>query len=125
MLERLFSSRSLRALETMLGYASERQRVIAANLANVETRGYRTRDLSEADFGRALERAFAGGDLPAGLDPREADEAGALKPGGNNVDLELEVAKMARNTLLHSTAAALLAHQFSLLREAISGRVNG
>jgi hypothetical protein len=33
------------------------------------------------------------------------------------------MAKMVRNNALHSTAAALLAHQYSLLREAISGHV--
>jgi len=52
-----------------------------------------------------------------------AADAGTLKPGGNNVDLEIEMAKMVRNNALHGTAAALLAHQYSLLREAISGHV--
>jgi flagellar basal-body rod protein FlgB len=123
MLDRLFRSESLSALETMLTFASERQRVLAANVANVDTQGYRTRDLSEGDFRRALDRAFEGRGLTAAFDPREAEDAGPLKPGGNNVDLELEMAKMARNSALHGTAAALLAHQFSLLREAVAGRV--
>jgi flagellar basal-body rod protein FlgB len=125
MVERLFGSGSLRALEAMLSYASERQRVIASNIANVDTQGFRTRDLPEADFARALDRAFAGLDPEAGFVAREAEDAGPLKPGGNNVDLELEMARMARNNAFHGTAAALLAHQFSLLREAISGHVSG
>jgi flagellar basal body rod protein FlgB len=71
----------------------------------VDTVGYRTRDL--VDFRAVL-----------------AADAGVLKPNGNNVDLEIEMAKMVRNSALHSTAAALLAQQFTLLREAISGQLH-
>jgi len=123
MLDRLFAGASLSALETMLTFASDRQRVLATNIANVDTLGYRTRDLSEGSFQRALDGAFEGKGPQARFDVREAADAGTLKPGGNNVDLELEMAKMVRNTVLHSTAAALLAQQFSLLREAVAGRV--
>jgi len=123
MLDRLFGAASLSALETMLTFSAERQRVIAANIAGVQTQGYRTHDLSEGDFRRALAGAFEGRGRVAGFDVGEASDAGTLKPGGNNVDLELEMSKLVRNTVLHSTAAALLAQQFSLLREAVSGRV--
>lgn len=124
MIDRLFGGGSLRALETMLTYAGDRQKAIAANIANIDSVGYRTRDLSEGDFRAALARAFEGrGALPAGFEAGPAADAGPLKAGGNNVDLELEMAKMVRNSALHSTAAALLAHQFALLREAVSGHV--
>ena len=114
MLDRLFARGSLSTLEGMLTYASARQQLIAANIANVDTVGYRTRDLGEPDFREALDRS---------LRARPAADAGPLKPNGNNVDLEIEMAKMVRNSALHSTAAALLAQQFTLLREAIAGRV--
>jgi flagellar basal-body rod protein FlgB len=114
MLDRLFAGGSVSTLEGMLTYASARQRLIAANIANVDTVGYRTRDLGEPDFRGALDRS-----LRSGL----ATDAGPLKPNGNNVDLEVEMAKMVRNSALHNTAAALLAQQFALLREAISGHV--
>jgi flagellar basal-body rod protein FlgB len=124
MMDRLFGAGSLRALETMLTFASDRQNVIAGNIANVDSVGYRTRDLSEGDFRSALARAFEGrGGAPEAFEAGEAADAGPLKAGGNNVDLEVEMAKMVRNSALHSTAAALLAHQFSLLREAVSGHV--
>ena len=123
MLDRLFADPSLSALETMLTFAADRQRVLATNIANVDTQGYRTQDLSEGDFRRALAGAFGGSGLPAPFDVREATDEGTLKPGGNNVDLELEMAKMVRNNVLHSTAASLLAQQFSLLREAVAGRI--
>jgi flagellar basal-body rod protein FlgB len=124
MLGRLFSSGSLPSLELMLRFATERQRTLAGNIANVETVGYQTLDLSESGFRQELARVFHGHGLsPDALRAGPADDAGALKAGGNNVDLDIEMAKMIRNNALHSTAAALLAHQYSLLREAISGHV--
>jgi flagellar basal-body rod protein FlgB len=114
MLDRLFSGGALPSLEAMLTYASARQRLIAANIANVDTVGYRTRDLGEPDFRGALDGI---------LRPRPAADAGAVKPDGNNVDLDIEMAKMVRNTALHGTVAALLAQQFALLREAVAGHV--
>lgn len=124
MLDRLFSSGSLPALEALLRFTSERQRLLAGNVANVDTAGYRTRDLSEGAFRQELARVFRGHDLgPEALRVGPAADAGALKAGGNNVDLDIEMAKMVRNHALHTTAASLLAHQYSLLREAISGHV--
>ena len=114
MLDRLFAGGSLSTLEAMLTYASARQKLIARNIANVDTVGYRTRDLAEPDFRNALDRS---------LRPGPAADAGIVKPNGNNVDLEIEMSKMVRNTALHSMAAALLAQQFTLIREAIAGRV--
>ena len=124
MLDRLFSSGSLPVLEALLRFATERQRAIAGNVANVETIGYRSRDLSESSFRQELAKLFQGHGLtPEALRVGPAADAGPLKANGNNVDLEIEMAKMVRNNALHSTAASLLAHQYSLLREAISGHV--
>ncbi len=127
MLDRLFSTGSLPALEAMLTFASARHRVIAQNIANVDTPGYRARDLSEREFRKTLADAFAAPrvSFPPRFGTGPAADAGALKPGGNNVDLELEMAKMVKNTVLHTTASALLAHQFAVLREAVAGRVIG
>ena len=123
MLNRIFKGASLSASEAMLLYAADRQKVIAANIANVDTAGYKTRDLSEADFKRQLDNLFSSKGKPVVIRSEPAADAGPLKPNGNNVDLEIEMAKMVRNSALHSTAASLLAQQFALLREAIAGHV--
>lgn len=123
MIERMFNGASLSASEAMLIFAANRQKVIAGNIANVDTAGYRTQDLSEADFKRQLDNLFSSKGKPVVIRSGPAADAGPLKPNGNNVDLEVEMAKMARNTALHTTAAAILAQQFTLLREAIAGRV--
>ena len=132
MLDSLFSRGSIGPLESLLAFAGERHRVLAGNIAHVDTAGYRTLDLPVAGFEKALSRAFEAqrGSTPglfvappAGRGAVESADAGRLKPDGNNVDLDLEMAKMVRNQSLHATAAALLAQQFSVLRSAVLGRV--
>jgi flagellar basal-body rod protein FlgB len=136
MLDRLFSRGSMPALEAMLSFASARQKVIAHNLANVETVGYKAKDLPEGDFRKAMGRAYEeqrrsvsnewrleprGGGMASR--PGEAGDAGILKHIENNVDLETEMGRMVRNQTMHSLAANLLSHQFSMLREAVAERV--
>jgi flagellar basal-body rod protein FlgB len=132
MTESLFDRGSMPALDALLKYAGARHRAIAGNIANVDTVGYRTLDVPVASFDRAMARAFEDQkSSPTGVFRMKDDllglapsgDAGTLKPGGNNVDLDLEMAKMVRNQSLYATAAALLAQQFSMMREAISGHV--
>lgn len=125
MLESMFDRGSVPALELILRWSSARHRVIASNVANVQTPGFRAQDLSDRDFRAALARALAGGAAAADLRPRAAETAGTLKPDGNNVDLEIEMGRMARNGMLHTFAATLLAQQLGQLREAVAERVIG
>ena len=120
MLNHLFASGSVAPLEVLLAYAGARQTAIACNIANVDTVGYRSQDVPEGEFRRALERSFRGGEGSPAFHPVPS---GGLKVGANNVDLELEMAKMVRTSALHAAAASLLANQFALVREAISGHV--
>ena len=101
-----------------------------------------TMQKSMAAFEKALSRAFAeqrrsplgAFELPAsrtvaptadGIRFRAVDskETGILRHIENNVDLDIEMGKMAKNGGLHNLAATLLSHQFVLMREAISERV--
>jgi len=125
----MFERGSVPALDALLRFAGARRRAVAGNIANVDTPGYRTLDVP---FDAAMARAFRDqrasptgvfsmrGDVPG---PEPSGDAGTLKPAGNNVDLDLEMAKMVRVQSLYATAAALLAQQFSMMREAISGHV--
>ena len=132
MIESMFQRGSIPALDALLRFSEVRHRAIAGNVANIDTAGYRTLDVPVASFDAAMARAFRDQKAsPTGVFAMKADplglapagDAGTLKPNGNNVDLDLEMAKMVRNQSLYATAAALLAQQFSLMREAISGHV--
>ena len=145
MLERMFNRGSIPALEAMVSFASARHKTVAANIANADTPGYKVMDVNEGDFKKAMSRAFKAqnessqgtwemerqgsvrpGRFGRALEarPLEAKDTGILKHIENNVDLEIEMGKMVKNSAMHSLATNLLAHQFNLLREAISERVN-
>lgn len=47
----------------------------------------------------------------------------SLRHDLNNVDLDVEFAKMIKNARLHNAVASILAHQFGVLQEAIRERV--
>jgi flagellar basal-body rod protein FlgB len=133
--ETIFDRGSLPVLEAMVRFSSVRHKAIANNVANAETPGYRAIDVPEEDFKKALARAIQGQrDSRIGIFDRKildavplefgaARETGALKENGNNVDLEIEMGRLARNGMLHNLSAALLAHQFGMLREAIGERM--
>jgi len=131
----IFDRDSLPVLEALVRFTAARHKAIANNIANVETPGYRAIDAPVADFKRALARAIqAQRDSRIGVFDRKAldalparyeaaRETGILKANGNDVDLEIEMGRMVQNGMLHNLSAALLAHQFGLLREAIGERV--
>jgi len=144
MFQTMFSRGSIPALEAILHYSTARHKAIANNLANVETLGYRAVDVSEKGFEAALARAFdrqresatgvfemeeARGLRPtrSGLEFKlfESADAGILRHLENNVDLDLELGKMVKNAGLHNLSASLLAHEFAMLRTAISERISG
>jgi flagellar basal-body rod protein FlgB len=93
--------------------------VLASNLANIETPGFRAREL---DFADALRHAFdatspAAGDPPA---PRVIeDPAGVARADGNTVDLDREMAKLSANGMDYLALATILNRRIALLRTAI------
>jgi flagellar basal-body rod protein FlgB len=123
MVEGMFDRGSLPVLESLVRFSAARHRVIAANIANVDTANYRAQDLPVYAFREALARAVDAGRLD--LRPLTASDAGPLKSNGNNVDLDMEMGRMVRNATVHQTAASLLAHQFAMLREAVGERLFG
>lgn len=106
---------NIRALSQALDRAAYRQRVIAQNVANVDTPGYRTVD---ADFRTHL--ANAAGEEPTSFHTREVP--GLLqRPDGNNVSLEREGLLMAETQLKFRAGAELLRVEFRRLQTAIQG----
>ncbi|MBI5280092.1 MAG: flagellar biosynthesis protein FlgB [Candidatus Solibacter usitatus] len=88
-----------------------RQKLVAANIANADTPGYRTRDL---DF------QFEFLSLPEGDSPRAIEPAGlTMKNDGNNVSLDREARLLAENALRFNVASNLLKGEIRLLRKAI------
>ncbi len=109
-------------LARLLDVYSVRHRVIAQNVANVNTPGYHQLDV---DFEDAFARALAHQD-PAALTrvrPTVVENAtGPERADGNNVDIDFEMARLNKNTLLYRTFAQIIASHVATQRSAITGQ---
>jgi flagellar basal-body rod protein FlgB len=127
MVTRIFDG-AIEQLGRGLAFAARRHQVIVRNLANLESPGFQSRDLVFDDFLRP--RPASAPDLPealpdvGGRTPRLVLSGdGAVKPNGNDVHLDRQMARLAENTLFHGALTQVLASQFAALKQAISGRV--
>jgi flagellar basal-body rod protein FlgB len=108
-------------LSKLLDVASLRHRVIANNVANVNTPGYHRMDV---DFEDTFVQALSGGREAAALktQPRLVQATGdAERADGNNVDVDTEMGRLEKNTLLYKVYAQVLAGNLASMRAAISG----
>lgn len=104
---------NLRLLSRFLDVTAFRQEIVSANLANIDTPKYRTRDV---DFQSAMQQASAGQDLK----PVTREVPGLLeRPDGNNVSLDREALLMAKTQLQFRTGAQLLRTEFRRIQMAI------
>ena len=101
------------SLEQYMNLVSLRQKLVASNIANADTPGYKTQDL---DFQAAFRSALDGG-------TPEAIQVTGLKTknDGNNVDLDREARLLAENAMRFSVASNLMHSAISQVKEAISG----
>jgi flagellar basal-body rod protein FlgB len=117
------------ALGRAMTRAVQKQAVAAGNLANLDTPGYKTK---EVKFSEALDGQLTAMTITAsnpkhfgaagGTDPRNTEEASglALRRDGNNVQLDRELLSMTRATGDFSAAETVLAAKFRLVRYAIN-----
>jgi flagellar basal-body rod protein FlgB len=105
-------------LERALSGSARRQSAIAANLANVNTPGYRRQDV---DFHSELQRAFAAGRDAgdAGAPTIQADPAAPMRADGNSVDVDTEAAAQAKNGLEYEALSAVLKARSDILQIAM------
>ena len=100
-------------MEQYLDLLSARQTLVASNVANIDTPGYRTRDI---DFQFELESQLAGNSPtvfePAGL---------TVKNDGNNVSLDREARLLAENAMRFNVATNLMRTSLNEVKEAIQG----
>ena len=117
------------ALGRQMTRAVQRQSVAAGNLANIDTPGYRTKEIQFADTldqelgttGRAGTHArhFGVGKILERQDPRETAGLDGRRDG-NNVQLDRELLTLGRASGDFSAAQTVLAAKFRLVRYAIN-----
>lgn len=109
----------LGVLTQLLDASNLRHRVIAQNVANVNTPGYRRLEVAfEADLARALNSPSGGNPVK----PRVVTGDGPERVDGNNVDIDVEMNTLTKNALLYQAATQIIASRVATLRSAISGR---
>ena len=106
MLDRLSHS-----LERYLDLLSARQKLVAANIANADTPGYKTRDI---DFGAELRFQIEG------APPASREVAGLrVRNDGNKVSLDREARLLSENAMRFQMASLLVRGYHRMLKSAI------
>jgi flagellar basal-body rod protein FlgB len=124
------------AMASYMSRLSRRQEVIASNIANIDTPGYKTRDVT---FHATMEELLAG---PASglratrpehyetwrFSPSEAEvfEVPGLttRPDRNNVDIDSEMLKLGETSFGYSMIAVMLRSKFHTIASSINeGRI--
>jgi flagellar basal-body rod protein FlgB len=120
-------------LKTRMYWLNERQRVLAENVANADTPGFRGRDLKQLDFHDALRStgevrlaATAPGHISGSGSTSQfaMDNKGGFEttPRGNAVVLEDEMLKVAQTQMDHQAAAQLYSKSIGLIKTALGRR---
>lgn len=142
-IERLTGSRLIHALELTAQFAEQRHRVLAENVANIDTPDYRTRRLDATEFEAALRQALqqAGRSGTERLELRGKAQVSTTPDGrlvtrpavepapnilfhdGRNALLEELMTDVQENALRYSLATRLLRSRFEALLTAIRGRL--
>lgn len=104
------------ALRSALDALTLRQRVIAANIANADTPGFKA---SEVRFEDLLVQALRQGRTD--VQPEIATRADtSLRADGNNVDVEEQMLALSETALTFTALSRLAGARLALLRSAIS-----
>jgi len=114
-----------KTLEGALRASTLRHGVIASNIANVDTPGYKARDvrfdesLNEATIELRATRPghmTPPGQVSGGTIQEEARQSWGDK---NNVELDMEVAKMTENAIFFQAATTLLSRNIAMYKAAL------
>lgn len=138
MLQSILTTPNAYVLEKALGASSLRQKVISDNIANVNTPHFKK---SEVVFEDVLQKALDGSNkgklslvrtnkkhLPipttgmGSLDPEiNKITTTSMRNDDNNVDIDIEMADMAKNNIYYNAAAQQLGKYFTGLKSVING----
>lgn len=111
----------MKMMQVRMHYLAERQDVIAHNIANMDTPGYKPHDLPKLNFDRAVKGAMSKLKIRATSDshitqpPRndpdfraeEQEKFYETTPVENSVVLEEQMAKMSENNIDYQTTIAM------------------
>ena len=119
-------------LNKIMDYSVAKQRAISDNIANISTANYQRKDIDFADYFKESEEVenlklsdrrhleLKGGQMIDIKDPLDSSKDVNVS-GKNNVNIDKEMADMAKNTLLFKFAARRLNSHFKQIENVIEG----
>ncbi|MCL2878589.1 MAG: flagellar basal body rod protein FlgB [Acidobacteria bacterium] len=128
----LFESKTLNAMESYMDRLSQRHKIVASNIANIDTPGYKTRDISfHATIDELLTEPSAGRLRLTRERHIDAEGVGPLnmvfEPKGlieradrNNVDIDREMTKLSETSFGYSMMTQLLRGKYQKLSTSIN-----
>ena len=106
----------LQLLQGYLKVTADRQQTVAANMANVDTPGYHTKDIN---FQVAMQRAIDEGNDVQFANISQEVEGLPERPDGNNVNIDRESMLLAQTQLQYQMGVQLIKAEFHRLLTAI------
>lgn len=103
---------------------SARQKLVASNIANADTPGYKTKDIDfRAEFAQQMQSQECGSQETTNPQTMEPDGL-TVKADGNNVSLDRESRLLAENAMRFQVATSLAQAQLHSIRSAIQESAN-
>ena len=104
------------ALSRYLDLTSDQMKLTAANMANVDTPGYRTQGF---DFEQELTKQMSGSTGDTASPTVQEVDGLVSRPDGNNVSMDREGMQLAKSQLQFRLGVELMKHQFANVMSAI------
>ncbi len=103
-------------VEKALNVRAFYHKVLSSNIANVETPGYKEKDIN---FNEALESKIT--PSGTGITVREKTEYdGVNSTDGNTVNMEDQITRLTENNLYFTSLARVISKKFAMMRYAIT-----
>ena len=129
-IDRLLNGGSAPVLEQVVQFAANRHKLIAEDIANIDTPEYRQKDMSlekfQAMLREKIDHRSAGEAYPKFDDIQvevENPTQGILFHDGNNRSMEQLASDLAKNAMMHNLAIELLRKQYMTMEMALKERV--
>lgn len=120
--------KDIKTLERIINFTTKRHGVLSSNIANVDTPGYKTKDL---DFDYLIQDKGKGLVVTneRHINPNEEEKMKDIRLNtlpswgdSNNVELDMEIAKMTENAMMFMGSATMLSIKFRMYKEALIRR---
>jgi len=128
----LFESKTLNAIESYMDRLSQRQKIVSSNLANIDTPGYKTKEITfHATMDELLAERSAGNlrlTRERHIDAENFEPPSmVIEPKGlieradrNNVDIDREMMKVSETSLGYSMMTQMLRGKYQKLTNSIN-----